>query len=442
MLNSDGARLAVSFVFLFLGFAAALTGAVLWIVDDTQTAALLRANDADIETIRNGFRDEGIDEALEVTRQRLGAAQHPPQTVPASFILIEDRIRGHVYGNLAAFAPRLGVFAIDADGSRVLGHGVELAPEIYLFVGRDTRDVRATRFSIARAFGWALAGSILLAGIGGTLLRRQLMRRVDVIARTCEGIIAGRFNERIPLEGRRDELERLAIAINEMLNRISALLENLRQMSSDVAHDLRTPLTRLKNRLEEARRSAVTTTDYAAAVARAIDDADQVLAMFAALLRISQIEAGTRVAGFSQLSLSGILDNVVELYRPVAEDHAHALCASIEPDVRIRGDAELLTQLFSNLIENAINHTPAATRILVALSVSEGAVVASVSDDGPGIPADEQEKVLRRFYRLSGSRSTAGHGLGLALAAAIATLHRASLRLTDAGPGLCVSTRF
>jgi signal transduction histidine kinase len=142
------------------------------------------------------------------------------------------------------------------------------------------------------------------------------------------------------------------------------------------------------------------------------------------------------------LSLSGILDNVVELYRPVAEDHAHALCASIEPDVRIRGDAELLTQLFSNLIENAINHTPAATRILVALSVSEGAVVASVSDDGPGIPAEEQEKVLRRFYRLSGSRSTAGHGLGLALAAAIATLHRASLRLTDASPGLCVSARF
>ncbi|MDB6086713.1 MAG: hypothetical protein JWN43_4594, partial [Gammaproteobacteria bacterium] len=191
-----------------------------------------------------------------------------------------------------------------------------------------------------------------------------------------------------------------------------------------------------------ARMEAVTAADYAAAVARAIDDTDQVLAMFSALLRISQVEAGTRMATFAELSLTELLENLVEMYRPVAEDHDHVLSAGIQAGVSIRGDAELLTQMFSNLIENAIRHTPTHTRIRVELQRSADAIVASVIDDGPGIPAHEHTTVLRRFYRLSGSRSTAGHGLGLALVAAIANLHQATLRLSDGNPGLCVSASF
>ncbi|MGO8856605.1 MAG: sensor histidine kinase [Steroidobacteraceae bacterium] len=434
--------MAASFAVLFLGLAAGLIAAVLWIVNDTQTSSLVRANDADIATVDNGFRDEGIDEAVEVTKQRLGSSDSVRALSRGAYILLEDRAHGKRFGNLEGFAPRLGLFDLTSTGSHILGRGVLLAPEVYLFVGRDTAEITAARVRIVKAFGWVIAGSMLFAGIGGTLLRVQLMRRVDAITRTCEGIIAGRFNERILIRSRGDELERLSVAINEMLNRISALLDNLRQVSSDVAHDLRTPLTRLRNRLEEARGGSVTTVDYAAAVARAIDDTDQVLAMFSALLRISQIEAGTRVATFTQLSLSKLLENVVDMYRPVAEDHRHVLSASIQPEVGIRGDAELLTQLFSNLIENAIHHTPMHTTIHVALQSSEDAIVASVSDDGPGIPADEHSKVLRRFYRLSRDRSTSGHGLGLALVAAIANLHQATLRLADAKPGLCVSTNF
>jgi signal transduction histidine kinase len=454
ILHSEGFRLAASFAALFLGLAVSLIAAVLWIVDDTQTSALRRANDSDIATIQNAFRDEGFDEAVEVTRQRLGRTGSARGLPPGAYILVEDQTSGKVAGNLASFAPRVGVFDLPVPdsaqpgaaprprGGRILGRGAYLAPGVYVFVGRDTGEIAATRIRIMRAFAWVVAGSILFAGVGGTLLRLQLTRRVDAITRTCESIIAGRFNERIPVRSRGDELERLSIAINEMLNRISALLDNLRQVSSDVAHDLRTPLTRLRNRLEDARLGAVTTTDYAAAVTRAIEDTDQVLSIFSALLRISQIEAGTRMATFAQLSLTKLLEGVVEMYRPVAEDHHHVLSANIQSEVDIRGDAELLTQMFSNLIENAIRHTPLHTHIRVGLQSSGDAIVASVSDDGPGIPAQEHAKVLRRFYRLSGSRSTAGHGLGLALVAAIANLHQATLELHDGKPGLCVSANF
>jgi signal transduction histidine kinase len=455
--NSESFRLAVLFAGLFLLLAAALLSAVLWIVDDTQTAELSRANDADIALVANGFRDEGVNEATEVVKQRLGSSAFTAGSSPGAFIVIEDQAGKKLAGNLSAFAPRLGVFALPlspaprdaasgaAEACRdrsILGRGVDIAPGIYLFVGRDTAPLAATRARILQAFVGIAAAAIVFGVLGGALLRSQFMRRVNAITRTCEGIIAGRFSERIPLRGRGDEWDRLASAINEMLNRISALLDNLRQVSSDVAHDLRTPLSRLRNRLDDARLEAVTVADYSAAVARAIEDTDQLLSMFSALLRISQVEAGTRMAAFVPLSLTGLLESLYEMYRPVAEDHRQTLESNIQQGVQIRGDGELLTQMFSNLIENAIRHTPAQTSIRVALRASKESIVASISDNGPGIPLQEHEKVLRRFYRLSGGRSAPGHGLGLALVAAIAQLHQATLVLQDAEPGLCVCAKF
>jgi signal transduction histidine kinase len=440
-LNSESSRFAALFAAVFLALACALCVAVLWIVRDTQISALLGANEADIETVRTGFREEGAPEAAEVVKQLLG-----PQTASRGgarrvHIVLEDATRRPLAGNMPTLEPRLGTFVLDE--GRIMGRGVSIAPGIYLFVGRDTTDIALTRIRVLKAFVWILAASIVLAAVGGVFLRVKLMRRVDDIARTCEGIIAGRFDERVPVQQRGDELERLSIAINEMLNRIAALLENLRQVSSDVAHDLRTPLTRLRHRLEDARRGAATCDEYAAAMARAVEDVDLVLAMFAALLRISQIESGTRVSAFAPLSLTDLLQNIVEMYQPVAEDNQQILVPRIQPAVQIRGDAELLMQMFSNLVENAIRHTPGSTRIEIDLHASpRSGIVASVSDNGPGIPAAERDKVLRRFYRLAGSRSSAGHGLGLALVAAIANLHHATLSLSDANPGLCVSARF
>jgi len=285
-------------------------------------------------------------------------------------------------------------------------------------------------------------GAIMIAGAGGLLVGFRFMRRVDAIARTCQGIVAGRLDERIPLTGREDEWDRLAGAINEMLNRISALLENLRQVSSDVAHDLRTPLTRVRNRLEEASNKSMSVADYSAAVTTAMDDMDQVLAMFSALLRISQVEAGARLHTFSVVPLTEILENVYQMYLPVAEDCRRSLTSSLAAGVRIRGDAELLTQMFSNLVENAIRHTPEHTKIQMNLTVEGEGVAASIADDGPGVDPSEHEKVLRRFYRGSSSRAIEGYGLGLALVAAIAQLHQAKLTLCDAKPGLNVRISF
>ena len=447
--KSDGFRLAAVFALLFLTFTGILIGTVLFIVEGTQRAALTGANDADITTVLNGFRDEGVPEAVEVVKQRLGSAI-PGRALRADFYMaIENDQQQTLAGNLPQLSPRLGVFEISLPGSAtqaaptvILGRGVEITKGIYLFVGRDTTLLAATRERILRAFLWVVIGAFVIAGAGGLLLGFRFIRRVDAIARTCQGIVAGRLHERIPLTGREDEWDRLAGAINEMLSRISALLENLRQVSSDVAHDLRTPLARVRNRLEEARNSSMSVTDYAAAVTTAIDDMDQLLAMFSALLRISQVEAGARLDTFKEVPLTEIMENVHQMYLPVTEDCRRLLTSSLAAGVRIRGDAELLTQMFSNLVENAIRHTPEQTRIHIKLAVEGDMVAASITDDGPGIDPNEHEKVLRRFYRGSSSRANEGYGLGLALVAAIAQLHQAKLTLSDAKPGLDVKISF
>jgi signal transduction histidine kinase len=426
-----------------------LLGAVYWIVDDTQTAALIGAVDADINTIRNGYRAEGLPEAIEVVNQRLGSGKYAGVDLPGGYILIRDAASGTQAGNVQPNSLQLGLFSLSVprgggrrSSAAVLGRGEFIAPGVYLFVGRDTASIAATRARILKAFAWIEGAAMVLAGMGGIFFSVQFMRRIDAIARTCRSIISGKFNDRIPLRGSGDELDRLAVAINNMLDRISTLLDNLRQVSSDVAHDLRTPLTHLRSRLEEARQKAVTTDDYAALVAHAIEDTDHLLAIFAALLRISQIESGSRLAAFAALSLTDLLERICEMYRPVAEDEQRVLLHDIQKDVRIRGDGELLTQMFSNLIENTIRHTPPGTRILIRLAVSGNTAAAAVEDNGPGIPAAEHDKVFRRFYRLTTSRSMPGHGLGLALVAAIANLHDAKIELCDNRPGLSFRLAF
>jgi signal transduction histidine kinase len=447
--RTESFRSAALFATLFLVLSWVLLGAVYWIVDDTQTAALVGAIDADINTIRNGYRAEGLPEAIEVLNQRLGSGKYAGADLPGGYILIRDAASGTQAGNVPLNTLQLGLFRLSVPRDRdhgsaaaVLGRGVYISQGTYLFVGRDTAPIAATRARILTAFAWIEAAAMLLAGMGGVFFSLQFMRRIDAIARTCQSIISGKFNDRIALRGSGDELDRLAVAINNMLDRISTLLDNLRQVSSDVAHDLRTPLTHLRNRLEEARQKAVTTHDYAALVTHAIEDTDHLLVIFAALLRISQIESGSRLAVFSALSLTELLERIYEMYRPVAEDAHQMLLHDIQKGVRIRGDGELLTQMFSNLIENAIRHTPPGTRILMRLGMSGSTVTAAVEDNGPGIPAAERDKVFRRFYRLTGSRTAPGNGLGLALVAAIANLHAAKIELADNHPGVCLRLSF
>lgn len=444
------------FVGLFTVGLAVLLALILLIVTDTERAALTHDNDEDIDSITLAYRQEGIGEASEVVRQLLGEPRRASGVRPTTYLLIRDSKGQDLVGNISGLARTLGTLyvpvddngrALAADGAqprgvRVLGRGLLLGEGYYVFVGRDTANLTAARDRIVDAFLLILVGAVIVAGVGGTVLALRLTRRVDLIARTCEGIIEGRFDARIPLQGRGHEWDRLSRAINEMLSRISALLANLQQVSSDVAHDLRTPLTRMRNRLEEAQARSVTSEEYSSAVSRAIEDTDGLLAMFAALLRISQVESGTRLAGFAPVQLTELLRKAYELYRPVAEDNEQQLSADLASEVSIEGDQELLLQMFSNLIENAICHTPPGSLIRITLKAQDNLTVASVTDTGPGIPAAEIDKVTRRFYRLSRSRSEPGHGLGLALVAATAQLHGAILRLEDAKPGLAVAVVF
>ncbi len=450
---AESFRLAALFALLFLALTGALIGTVLWIVEEAERTTLMAANEADISTVTNGFRAEGLDEAMEVVRQRLGTPgidqTHGRRLRPEAYMLIERTTGEAIVGNLPSIACAPGTLRItlparpgEHHAAAVLGRCVQLADGLELFVGRDTAGMRATSERILHAFGWVALGTCAFAMLAGLFLGRRFMARVDAITRTCEGIIAGRLNERIPMRGRGDEWDRLARAINEMLDRISLLLENLQQVSSDVAHDLRTPLARLRNRLEDARVKLGHTGESSAVISRAIDDTDQILSMFSAVLRISQVEAGTRVQSFAEVALSDLLERVYELYLPLAEDSRHPLSRHLCAHVSVRGDEELLTQLFSNLIENAIRHTPPGTTIALNLEATGGHILASVIDNGAGVPPEDRDKVVRRFYRGSASRSSEGHGLGLSLVAAIAQLHGATLVLGDAHPGLRVDIRF
>jgi signal transduction histidine kinase len=451
--KAESFRFAALFALVFLTLAAVLIGSVLWIVDGTERNALISANESDISTVTNGLRAEGIDEAIEVVQQTLGPRAGPGafrrRFFPDTYMVIEDAGGKVLAGNLpyvqcspGGFSLALPPFPGRHHPRTLLGRCAPLTPTTTLFVGRDTFSMYATRERILHAFGWVVLGTCAFSILGGLFLGRRFMAQVDAITQTCERVIAGRFNERIPMRGRDDEWDRLARAINDMLDRISLLLESLQQVSSDIAHDLRTPLTRLRNRLESARERPPGIEGYPTVIAAALGDTDQLLSMFSALLRISQIEAGTRVRTFSSVNLSKLLDKLFELFMPVAEDSGRMLGRELQPDLLVRGDEELLTQLFSNLIENAIRHTPGGTRIVLRLAALNGEAVASVIDNGMGVPAEDLDKVTRRFYRGSASRSTEGHGLGLALAAAITQLHGTRLQLGDARPGLRVDIAF
>jgi len=305
-------------------------------------------------------------------------------------------------------------------------------------VAQDASRLIDMQRAIVRAFIWAGGLTLVLAIGGGWLLGSNFVRRIDTIGRTSRAIMEGDLSARVPVRGTNDEIDQLVAGLNAMFDRIQQLLEGLRQVTSDIAHDLRTPLGRLRQHLEDAREHATNTTEYAAATEAAIAEADSLLEIFSALLRIAQIEAGAQRSAFTNVDVSGLMRSIVEAYAPSAEDSQHKLESSIADGITLTGDRQLLAQMVSNLVENALTHTPAGSTVRLALRKTGPVIEIEVSDDGPGIPEAERDKVFDRFYRLDRSRTTAGSGLGLALVKAIATLHGLSLRLEDRKPGLAV----
>jgi signal transduction histidine kinase len=302
---------------------------------------------------------------------------------------------------------------------------------------------------IVRAFGWGAAATLLLAGIGGGIIVSRVMHRVEVINRASERIMAGDLSGRLPVgrsATRGDEFDRLSDNLNGMLDRIEKLVEGLRQVSTDIAHDLRTPLARLRQELEKIRADAAdqAAPAHLAAIDTAVAQADDLLATFAGLLRIAQLESGAARFVFTRVDLSAIASTVLEVYRPAAEEKRQKLEGQIAHSVCVAGDRALLTQMVANVAENAIRHAAEGAAIEIVLQPrSQDGPLLTISDTGPGVPPNERQNVFRRFYRLDASRGSPGNGLGLSLVAAIADLHGIAVRLLENAPhGLQVQLAF
>jgi signal transduction histidine kinase len=305
-------------------------------------------------------------------------------------------------------------------------------------VAADMDGVTAIERTVRNTFLLAFVFALFLSITGGVVVSRRFLARVDRLTRAAESIGRGNLSERVPVSGAGDDFDQLAMIINRMLGRIERLVEDVRQVSTSIAHDLRTPLGKLRQKLEALQELQASSTSQALCE-EALSMLDETLETFSALLRIAEMESGSFSAAFTPVDLSALLPHLVELYRPVAEEQSQELTAEIAPFLRVKGDKSLLTQLFANLIENALRHTGAGTHIHVTARQEKSVIVAQVCDDGPGIPTSERELITKPFYRLDRSRHTRGSGLGLSLAAAIAALHEASLRLEDNAPGLRIS---
>lgn len=313
-----------------------------------------------------------------------------------------------------------------------------------LIVGQSYREIDRIEQIALMSFVWASLIIVATVIFGGSLLARRTQRRLDSIEQTMIEVSAGNLQRRIPVRGNGDDIDVVSAHMNQALARLSGLVEGMRQVSADIAHDLKTPLNRLGLTIERSLQRLDKSKDVEDLMFDARDEITRINATFEALLRISQIEAGARKTRFKTMNLWEVMSSVAEIYTDVADDNSQTLkLAPVDGDTcMVNGDRELLTQLFVNLVENAITHCPRDTTIILSLSHEANFYRASVSDNGSGIPEEERERVFRRLYRLDKSRTTPGNGLGLSLVKAIADLHSARIALEDNSPGLRVALHF
>jgi signal transduction histidine kinase len=305
-----------------------------------------------------------------------------------------------------------------------------------LLVGRDIGDLDSFTDQMKLAVISGIALIFVLAAVASILVTRRTVGRIESINATSRAIMQSGLDKRIPLRGTNDEWDRVAENLNQMLDRIETLVGEVKQVSDNVAHDLRTPLTRMRGRLEKAYHGQRDGAGDQSLIGDTIADLDAVLRIFSSLTRIAQIETRERKGAFRTVNLVEIAGEVVELYDAAAEPDGTRLTIVGEREVLVTGDRDLIFDAIANLVDNAIKHGRAGGHVVVANEIIDGRPVVSIADDGPGIPADQHEHVFKRFYRLEQSRYTPGNGLGLSLVAAVARLHGARIEMRDNSPGL------
>ena len=446
-LRSSTFRLALIFIAIFGAAMFVLFGYVYW-----STASYVRdRSDAAIAAQQAGLRklydSQGRAGLVAAIDNRI--ANDPLQR---GVYALADPSFTPVAGNLGAWPASLresaGWHDLDVPESKsaagpTLRAMVETLPDGYhLLVGRHSDDLHALTTSIETALLGGIVLLFVIAAVASITITRRTVGRIEAINATSRAIMQSGLGQRIPLRGTRDEWDQLADNLNSMLDRVEVLMAEVKQVSDNVAHDLRTPLTRMRARLEKAFSRGRDGEQDQTLIGDTMADLDTVLRMFASLTRISQIEARDRTAAFRTVNLAEIASEVVELFDAAAEDKHAQLDAVGEQRVLVTGDRDLLFDAVANLVDNAIKYGRDAGRVTVEVTQNDRGAVVAVADDGPGIPDDERQHVFKRFYRLERSRHTPGNGLGLSLVAAVARLHGAHIEMLDNKPGLTCRLQF
>jgi signal transduction histidine kinase len=412
----------------------------------TANAAFMRQLDARIEAESNelvaDYRAEGPGELRETIATREGGNVRN-RLGYAVFDLRGNRVAGVLVTPRPAVGwQRINFFDAREGAERARALAVDLSDGTRLVVAADSEALEHIDRTILALFAIALFVVIALGVVGALILGGYLREKIGRIGATAEAIISGDLLQRMPIGPRNDEFDQLSRTLNRMLDQIAALLDNLRQVSSDLAHDLRTPLARLRNQLDRALSGPEDARAQRAALQSAIERSDEVLALFAAILRISEIEGGGVRRSFARVDLTALVTELCEMYVPAIDDNGRQFSWAVQPNIAIEGDRELVAQAIINLVNNAQVHTPRHAAVHVRLTGEDGDARLAVSDNGPGVPVKDRERIVKRFTRLESSRSTPGHGLGLNLVAAIASVHRARLLISDNAPGLIVTLIF
>ena len=356
---------------------------------------------------------------------------------------------GRIYGNGAIARGDEGfqIVSLDPEQAEFEGAYLSLTDALYgglLTIARSRAEILALRDLFINILLISLLPTVLIALSGGLILARRSKRHVEVVGGALDAMTTGNLGARVEI-GRRwsDDLRQIGGKLNQMAQAQETSVAALKQVSSDIAHDLKTPIQRVAVHLDGLARKVPEGSEHAAMVQKAQAEMDGIAATFQSLLQLAQLEGGTAKARFEAVDLVALVQTIVEVFEPAALDAGQTLVASVcAGETQVQGDKALLGQMLSNLIENALRHTPAGSNVTVSLRQSAGVVTLSVADNGPGIPAAQRAKVLQRLYRLDRSRHTPGNGLGLSLVEAVATLHGADLELQDNAPGLRVVVTF
>jgi signal transduction histidine kinase len=456
LVRTTAFRLTLVYLFLFALFAASLLGYFAWNTRRLITEQITTTVNAETGEIGDIFGRRGLRGLVLTIENR---ALRPG----ANLYLVTTPAGQAIAGNVGSLAP--GVMATtgwsetayrrldeqDAADHFALVRVTELSSGFRLLIGRDLEERRRLFGIVAKAAQWSVLIVVVLGLGGGIFVARRVLRRIDAMTGTTRRIMAGDLSGRLPVGRSGDELDRLAENLNAMLERIEALMTGLKEVSDNIAHDLKTPLTRLRNRAEEALGKSGTEAEYRSALERTIEESDGLIRTFNALLMIARAESGQARGDMDDFDAADVARGIHELYEPLAEDGDLTLHVKTEP-APLHGNRELISQALANLVENAIKYgkpvaaaqplsagaVPDADRkeILIEARRDGDRVLLSVTDHGPGIPVADRKHAVERFVRLEASRTQPGSGLGLSLASAVATLHGGDLRLDDAHPGL------